>query len=431
LALKEATSSVAARDMGGSAALNQRRVASIDALRGLIMFTMIFVNDLAGAPDKVVPGWMKHFHGRSGMTFVDLVFPAFLFIAGMSIPFGLGNRLRRGDSLWEVACHVAVRTASLLFVGILMVNEVPDTTRLGWSGSLWSTLMFFCAILSFSSISRPSGRQNPSFERRWRVLSLGLRITGFLSLVVLAFLFRRKDGHKIISLAPFSIHTEWYGILGLIGWAYLVAAAAFLSFRQNLTALLGCAVILMCLYPAEHTGAFRNFWLAHYVGIGGMLGSQAAISVAGLLLGCKVAQGGARDVSGTLRFTLSFAASCAAGAWLLQGLYGINKNQATPSWCLWACAITAVLWLLLFGLADVWRFETLTHPLVLAGENVFLAYLLSEMLPSLLDWLNLGDWYGRLATASLTHAISRSAACAILVLSASTLLNRLGFRLKL
>ncbi|HRZ56576.1 MAG TPA: DUF5009 domain-containing protein [Candidatus Paceibacterota bacterium] len=75
------------------------RVASIDALRGLVMFTMIFVNYLAGA-GEIVPDWMVHFSDRhpnaSGMTFVDVVFPAFLFIVGMSIPFPLGARLARG-----------------------------------------------------------------------------------------------------------------------------------------------------------------------------------------------------------------------------------------------------------------------------------------------------------------------------------------------
>ena len=61
------------------------------------MFTMIFVNDLAGAPRGIVPWWMRHFKADgNGMTFVDLVFPAFLFIVGMSIPFGLGSQLNRG-----------------------------------------------------------------------------------------------------------------------------------------------------------------------------------------------------------------------------------------------------------------------------------------------------------------------------------------------
>ena len=54
------------------------------------MFTMIFVNDLAGVSPNTVPWWMRHFPGNgNGMTFVDLVFPAFLFLVGMSIPSAL------------------------------------------------------------------------------------------------------------------------------------------------------------------------------------------------------------------------------------------------------------------------------------------------------------------------------------------------------
>src|SRR3954469_15422246 len=94
------------------------RITSIDALRGFVMFTMIFVNDLAGAPRRLVPDWMVHYsdrhRGGSGMTFVDLVFPAFLFIVGMSIPFALGSRLAKGEPFWKVLLHVFVRAGSLL-----------------------------------------------------------------------------------------------------------------------------------------------------------------------------------------------------------------------------------------------------------------------------------------------------------------------------
>src|SRR5882724_9704058 len=123
------------------------------------MFTMIFVNDLAGAPKRLVPDWMVHFsdrhRGGNGMTFVDLVFPGFLFIVGMSIPFALGSRLNKGEALWKTLLHVVVRTLSLLFIGILMVNESPDSGKLGWSAPLWSALMFLSAILAFCSISPP------------------------------------------------------------------------------------------------------------------------------------------------------------------------------------------------------------------------------------------------------------------------------------
>ena len=87
------------------------------------MFMMIYVNDLAGA-GKNVPDWMVHFsdrhRGGSGMTFVDLVFPAFLFIVGMSIPFALGSRVSKGEPLWKTMLHIVVRTLSLLFIGILI-----------------------------------------------------------------------------------------------------------------------------------------------------------------------------------------------------------------------------------------------------------------------------------------------------------------------
>ena len=121
----------------------------------------------------------------------------------------------------------------------------------------------------------------------------------------------------------------------------------------------------------------------------------------------------------------------AAGAWLLTGLYGINKNNATPSWCLWACAFTAALWMLFYFLSDVKPVRFIARPLGVAGQNVLLAYLLSEMLPSAINLFNLGDWYGHLAEPDLLHAVVRSAACAAVILCATAALNRIGFRLRL
>jgi predicted acyltransferase len=123
-------------------------------------------------------------------------------------------------------------------------------------------------------------------------------------------------------------------------------------------------------------------------------------------------------------------AGCAAAALLLNRTYGISKNQATPSWCFWACAITATFWHGFHLVTDVRRMKSISRPLVLAGQNVLLAYLLSEMLPGLLEALGLSDGYGRLA-ATLPFAVARSILCGVLILVISTSLNRIGFRLKL
>lgn len=393
---------------------------------------MIFVNDIAGASEKIVPSWMRHFHGKSGMTFVDLVFPAFLFIVGMALPFALTARNAMGEPVWKTAGHVLVRTASLLAVGILMVNGRPDSSMMGWSGTAWQSLMFTSAILAFCSIA-PAFKSSPAPEksRAFRVTSVVLRTLGVASLIFLAFAYRNRRGEPIVSFAPFYVHTSWYGILGLIGWAYLVAAGVFLVSQTNRVALLSSFVLLMCLYPADRGGLFKDFWLARYVGIGGTLGTQAAITVAGVLLASILLTPESKSHAVRIRFALLFIAGCAAAAILVNGLYGINKNSATPSWCLWACAITASLWLVFYLLSDVAHFDRAVQPFALAGQNVLLAYLISEMLPSTRELLGFDGWYSHLSEAGLLHAVARSAGCAMLILAVTVGLNRIGFRLRL
>ena len=411
------------------------RIQSIDAVRGLVMFTMIFVNDLAGN-GQVVPDWMSHYSDRhptgSGMTFVDLVFPGFLFIVGMSIPFALGGRLARGEAIWRIVLHVLVRTLSLLALGIMMVNESPDTHVMGWSAIWWTALMYFSAILAFCGITPPSRSElAENTKRQWQWISRTLRVAGLVTLIWLACVFRGKHGERIITFSPFSIHHDWYGILGLIGWAYAVGALVYLLFRTHRTALLACLALLMCLYPADKTGLFDGLALSNLVGIGETLGSQGAITVAGVLLASILLTTDTATVAARVRFTLLFIAGCAAAAIVTKGLYGINKNEATPAWCFWSCAVTAALWLIFYLVTDVRRMPGLSRPFVVAGQNVLLAYLISEGSESFLSVLHLGGWYDNLGSTSLAGACARSASCGVVILALTAGLNRVGFRLKL
>ncbi len=408
------------------------RITSLDALRGFVMFMMIFVNDLAGA-GAIVPDWMVHFsdrhHGGSGMTFVDLVFPAFLFIVGMSVPFALGARLAKAEPVWRAFRHVAIRTGFLLVIGILMVHETPDSAAMGWSGDWWCLLMYLSAIAALCVISPPAGSHQPKYNF-WKSPSFYVRLFGLAALIWLAFTFRGGQGQRILTFAPPSLDTSWYGILGLIGWAYLVTSIVFLACRSNRTAILACMVLLLCLFAADKTGTFEGAWLSRIVGIGGTLGSQSAISVAGLLLGSVLVAGDGHALKSRTSFTFWFVAGCAAAALLLNRAYGISKNSATPSWCLWSCAITATLWYGFHLVCDVRPVRIISRPLALAGQNVMLAYLISEMLPGLLEAFHLGAGYGQLAT-TLSSAIVRSVLCSVFILLMATGLNSIGFRLKL
>jgi predicted acyltransferase len=247
---------------------------------------------------------------------------------------------------------------------------------------------------------------------------------------LLAFAFRDGTGQRIVTLYPFSLRTSWYGILGLIGWAYLVAALVFLVFRTNRTAILGCMVLLLCLFIADRKGLFEGFWLNAIVGIGSTLGSLPAIAACGLLLGSMLTASDGTTLTARTTFTFWLVAGCAAAAFLLNRSFGISKNSATPSWCLWSCVVAAALWYFFYLICEVRPVPFISRPLAAAGQNVLLAYLISEMLPGLLDALHLADAYGRMAM-NLPAAITRSALCGVLVLFISTCLNRVGLRLKL
>ena len=101
--------------------VSSTRVASIDILRALTMILMIFVNDLWSL--KAIPEWLGHVaSGVDGIGLADVVFPAFLFIVGLSLPFAIDNRISKGDSDWQLVKHVLVRSIALLVMGVFLVN---------------------------------------------------------------------------------------------------------------------------------------------------------------------------------------------------------------------------------------------------------------------------------------------------------------------
>jgi predicted acyltransferase len=365
------------------------------------------------------------------MTFVDLVFPAFQFIVGMSIPLAMGPRLARGEPVWRALSHVLLRTAALLAIGIMMVNADlhPNSERMGWSGTWWIALMYTSAIAMCCSIS-PGGREAPDDRRRrWRRVTLVTRTLGIAGMIVLAMTYRAANGRPVLQLHPFFLRHAWYGILGVIGWGYLVASLVFLVFRTRRTALLACTTLVMCLYMAGDL--FTRFWIAHHVNIPSALGSHAAISVAGVLLGSILLTPDTSSLTSRLRFTLLFILGCLAAAILLTPQWGISKERATPAWCFYACAITAGLWLVFHLIDTAPHGRRILKPVAIAGRNVLLAYLLSEMMESVLELSHLSGWYARLAEPSLAHAIGRSASCAAIVLLITALANRVGFMLKI
>ncbi|MCK7473232.1 MAG: DUF5009 domain-containing protein [Rhodopseudomonas palustris] len=112
------------------------RLASLDAFRGFDILTMVFVNYIAGM--TAIPFFLGPAAAEQDVfTLTDVVFPGFLFIVGVSIP-SLMKRLREGRPLPALAGHVLARTAALLALGVLLVNEDRfSAAATGMGRDLW------------------------------------------------------------------------------------------------------------------------------------------------------------------------------------------------------------------------------------------------------------------------------------------------------
>jgi hypothetical protein len=318
-------------------------------------------------------------------------------------------------------------------------------------------MMFACAILAFCQFVPPWIKKlDVNRQRRWRTISLSARALGFLALIALAFAYSktsRRHGvvvtSHIITLHPFSLHTSWYGILGLIGWAYLVGAIVYLLFRDRRLPLAVCTALLLGFWVADQNGSFDHFYLPgflapigaglaavvsivnRHVNLGEDLGSLAAITTSGVLLATILLTPETSTAWSRIKFTLWFMAATAFAAMLFYKPFLVWKNDATPSWCLWAASVTAGVWLLFYMVGDTLRMKWLAKPFAIAGQNVLLAYLLSEAMESVLNLARLDDWYDHLAGATLQTAIVRSLGVGVVLLALTAVLNRVGFRLKL
>ncbi len=352
------------------------RIRSIDLLRGVAVLLMRFVNEaafVAGAP-----AFQRHKGAQDdGMTITDLVFPAFLFVVGLAIPLALGARLRRGESKAAVLRHVVSRSAALVVVGVLMVNAELAVAE-GLSVPAWNILMTLGVLLVWA-VPRDGWA---GLRREW------LRAAGVLLLLFVVIVYRGQDVSGWLQLRPY-----WWGILGLIGWAYLGVASLNLFVGDRAAILTGLVGLYGCVALADKAGGFGWPTIPGPL-VGGIVGTHGAVVLAGTLVGVLLARHQRRGGS-PWRFAaaaLGVAAALGAAGLLLHTLAGvdraftISKIHATLPWGLVSAALTAAAWVAVFLVADVFGGTRWPRSVVIAGANPLLAYLLAPLLLSLFAW---------------------------------------------
>src|ERR1700738_3833886 len=102
-----------------------QRLYSLDALRGFDMFWIMGAEEIFHGFAKTTgsPFWETLSHqfthpAWNGFHFYDLIFPLFLFLAGVATPYSVGRELEKGKSQTQVLLRVIRRGLLLVLLGI-------------------------------------------------------------------------------------------------------------------------------------------------------------------------------------------------------------------------------------------------------------------------------------------------------------------------
>jgi len=212
------------------------RSLALDALRGIAILLMVFSSRI---PFGVLPEWMYHaqvapplhiFDGTvPGITWVDLVFPYFLFAMGAAIPLALHARLEKGEAFLKIAASIFKRGALLFFFAVYVMHIRP-TVMSATPGFYEYALSFVGFMLLFPMLVK--------LPEHWAInRKIITRAIGWGGAIAVLILFRAKDG-KLFDLARSDIIILVLANVAVTGSFIWIATRKRLDIRIGILAFL-------------------------------------------------------------------------------------------------------------------------------------------------------------------------------------------------
>ena len=302
-----------------------RRLLALDAFRGLIMTTLAAHGfGLAALQDHASLGWLgrqfRHVPWE-GIVYWDLIQPAFMFMVGLSMPFALASRQRRGASSADLFRHIAWRTFMLLFLSQVLISVGGGQLKFQLINVL--SQMAFTYILCYGIIQ---------LSGRGQALAAVLLLAGHWALFLA---FPGSDG-------AFSKEGNIGAVIDrFLGLHYSGFYVTINFIPSTVTTLFG--VWAGFLMMREHSHSHRVKVLA------------------------------------------AAAAACFAGGWLLSLFNPLVKRLWTSSFTLASAGWVLLLLLALYWLVEVKGYRKAVFPLVVVGVNSIFIYSMHMVLHGWFD----------------------------------------------
>lgn len=304
------------------------RLASLDALRGFDMFWIIGADQVIRAIARnshngflLALGTQFHHVRWDGFHFYDFIFPLFLFMIGVSMPFSFSKRLQRGDSKRKIYAHVITRVAILVFLGMLIDGNILtyDPSKFHPTYSVLQVLALGYLVASIMLLN---------MDLRWQIGTTA----GMLILYWALLTFVPVPGHVVGVYRPGTDFGDWLNDLILGRYQDIWRFGWILQFMTNgCTAMLG--VFAGQLLRSQKNAREKLLWLA------------------GLGLSCLVAGG-------------------VWGIW-----FPIIKHRWTSSFVLYAGGWSYLILALFYFIIDVRGHRKWAFPFTVIGMNAIVAYI--------------------------------------------------------
>lgn len=231
---------------------NQKpRAHALDALRGYAIITMVLS---AMEAFSVLPRWMYHAQVPPpdhvfdptiyGITWVDIIFPFFLFSMGAAIPLSLGRQHAKGESIMKLTWKTVQRWVKLTFFAIFIIHAFPFMLGYEQEWMRYAMPIFFFILLCLMFMSNPFGLS--PYKARAITWSAYLVAVGFMLLQPYA------------GGAPFRL-TDSDCIMLILANVSLTGSIIYLLTIGHPLRRLALLPFLIALFMAAHTA---NSWPA-------------------------------------------------------------------------------------------------------------------------------------------------------------------------
>jgi predicted acyltransferase len=306
-----------------------KRLLSLDALRGFDMFWIMGGKEIVQAATALTSwGWLVWLSEQlehadwHGFTLYDLIFPLFLFLAGVAMPFSFDKRIERGNSKLDLYRHVIVRGVFLVLLGMVY----NDFFKFDWATMRYTSVLgriglaYMLAALIVLNTS---------------VLGQFMWLVGVLVAYWAALKFIPAPGFGAGDSAPGHTLTDY------LDRKFMPGQLKF-GDRDPLG--------LLSTIPA--------------------IGTALAGAIAGRLLKTDRYSGYFKTVA---MFVAGLACVGLAQLWNLD--FPINKNLWSSSFVLQCAGLSLLLLSLFYLIIDVWRLRSWAMFFVVIGSNSILIYI--------------------------------------------------------